>query len=312
MKSYKKVFLVFRNPLWIIVFLNNCGLHFISDSLYLKILYRIHFNKKLDLKNPKTFNEKLQWLKIHDRKDVYTKMVDKYEAKKYVSKIIGKDVIIPTIGIYDNFDDINFDKLPKQFVIKCTHDSGGLIIVKDKSKLDIKNAKKKINKSLKNNFYYAGREWPYKNVKPRIIIEKYMREEGKEDITDYKLMCFNGNVKCSFVCLNRNSKNGMNIDFYDRDWNKMPFERGHYKNSGYTMNRPENYNLMIKLAEKLSIDIPFVRVDFYEIDKKVYFGELTFFPGSGFEEFNPQEYDKILGDWIELPTKKVLEEENEK
>ena len=296
----------------ILLKLDNKGIIRLKDENYLKLKYHYIINKKLNLDNPINFNEKLQWLKMYNRKKIYTDMVDKYEVKKIVAKIIGQEYIIPTLGIYDKFEEIDFDKLPEQFVMKCTHDSGSVVICREKNKFDKEKAREKLDRAQKNNFYYAGREWPYKNVKPRIIIEKYMREEGKEDITDYKLMCFNGNVKCSFVCLNRNSKNGMNIDFYDRDWNKMPFERGHYKNSGYTMNRPENYNLMIKLAEKLSIDIPFVRVDFYEIDKKVYFGELTFFPGSGFEEFNPQEYDKILGDWIELPTKKVLEEENEK
>ena len=177
MKKFKKVL---KNPLWIIVFLNNRGFHILNDEKYIKLLYKLRCNKKLDLNQPKTFNEKLQWLKLHDRNPQYTKMVDKYEAKKYVASIIGEEYIIPTLGLYDKFDDINFNELPNQFVIKCTHDSGGNIIVKDKKNFSVDDAKKKIEKCLKNNFFYSGREWPYKNVKPRIIIEKYMEDKKIE------------------------------------------------------------------------------------------------------------------------------------
>ena len=272
----------------------------IPDRIYLKILYKIKIGKELNLNNPKTFNEKLQWLKLYDRNPKYTKMVDKYEAKKYVASIIGDKYIIPTLGIYDNFNQINFDELPEQFVIKCTHDSGGLVICKNKFELDIKFAKKKINNSLKKNYYYSGREWPYKNVKPRIIIEKYMEEKNYSQLNDYKFMCFNGKVKYSFVCSERDNKDdGLAVTFFDRNWQKMPFKR-HYRNSSKKIDKPKNYDLMIKLAEQLSKDILFVRVDFYEIDGKVYFGELTFYPGSGFEEFEPDCWDEKLGNLIDL------------
>lgn len=275
----------------------------LEDKKYLKILYRKAFKKELNLENPQTFNEKLQWLKLNDRKDIYTTMVDKYEVKKHVSAIIGKEYIIPTLGIYDSFNEIDFEKLPDKFAIKCTHDSGGVVICKDKKELDIKKARNKINKSLKKNYYYSSREWPYKNVKPRIIIEELLEDEGNEDLIDYKFMCFNGKVKCSFVCLNRRSKEGLNVDFYDLKWNKMPFER-HYPNSKEILEKPKNYEKMIELAEKLAEGISFVRVDFYNIKGKIYFGELTFYPGAGIEEFTPNEWDKKLGDMIILPKSK--------
>lgn len=283
----------------ILLFLTQRNIVFMSDKLFLKILYKKYFGKRLNLKNPQTFNEKLQWLKLYNRKDIYTIMVDKYEAKKYVSNIIGEKYIIPTLGIYERFESINFNELPNKFVMKCTHDSGGIIICRDKEKFNKKEARRKINKHLKTNYYYKGREWPYKNVKPRIIIEEYIEQDDAKDLIDYKFMNFNGKVKCSFVCLNRNSQEGMNIDFYDADWHKMPIQR-HYKNSNIILKKPKNYDLMIKLSEELAKDIPFLRVDFYEIKEKVYFGELTFYPGSGIEEFTPTEWDDRFGDMLKL------------
>lgn len=292
-----------KNPRDIIIILAEKNILKISDKRLLKILYKNRIGKKLDLKNPNTFNEKLQWLKLYDRNPDYTKMVDKYEAKKYISNLIGEEYIIPTLGVYNNFDEIDFDKLPNEFVMKCTHDSGGNIICKDKTKLDFKVVREKIERCLKRNYYNVGREWPYKNVKPRIIVEKYMEDKAQEELKDYKFMSFNGKVKCSFVCSDRYGEDGLKVDFYDLEWNKMPFQR-HYPNSKENIQKPKNYELMIQLAEKLSNGIPFVRVDFYEINGKVYFGELTFFPGSGFEEFTPEKYDRILGDMLELPKKK--------
>jgi hypothetical protein len=271
----------------------------LSDKFALKLRYRVRFHRKLNLQNPISFNEKLQWLKLYDHNTLYTQLVDKYNVRRYVTDIIGEKYLIPLLGVYDNFEDIDFSILPNQFVLKCTHDSGGIVICTDKSKLDIKSTKKKINNCLKRNFYYIGREWPYKNVKPRIICEKYMKDESCTELKDYKFMCFNGQIKCSFVCLNRNSQTGLNVDFYDIDWNPMPFER-HYPNSKTTIPKPQNYNKMIELARELSKDIPFVRVDFYEINRQVYFGELTFYPGSGFEEFTPDSYDYLLGSLIKL------------
>lgn len=268
----------------------------IPDKLYLKFIYKIKIGKSLNLKNPKTFNEKLQWLKLYDRNPLYTKLVDKYEVKDYVANIIGKEHVIPTIGVYDSFDDINFEKLPKQFVIKCTHDSGGLVIVKDKNKLDIEKAKKKINKSLKKNYYYCGREWPYKNVKPRIIIEKYMEDNKTKELRDYKFFCFNGIPKFMFLATDR-QKNQTKFNFYDMNFNLLPFTQGH-PNDLRKISKPEKFDEMVALSKKLSVNIPHVRVDFYEINGKVYFGEMTFYHYSGFTKFDPEEWDEKFGNYI--------------
>ncbi len=287
---------------WLELYLGSSLAKNISDAKYIKLKYYSYMGKKLNLKDPKTFNEKLQWLKLYDRNPKYTKMVDKYSVKEYISNTIGEEYIIPTLGVYDEFKDINFDDLPNEFIIKCTHDSGNVVICKDKAKLDIPNASKKMDKALKRNYYKVHREWPYKNVKPLIIAEKFMKDDIEEELLDYKFMCFNGKVKCSFICSDRANGN-LKVDFYDLDWNKMPFERK-YPNSEKQFKKPKNYELMIELAEKLAKDIPFVRVDFYEINGKIYFGELTFYPGSGMEEFRPEEYDKILGDMLVLPKEK--------
>lgn len=273
----------------------------LPDKTFLKLAYRLKFGKKLDLDNPKTFNEKIQWLKLYDRKDIYTTMVDKYEAKKYVANLIGEKYIIPTLGVWDEFDDIDFDKLPNQFVLKCTHDSGGLVICKDKSKLDIEAAKRKINKCLKRNYYTHGREWPYKNVKPRIIAEKYINNELDEnkDLPDYKLMCFNGHVRCSFVCTDRFIKNGLRITIFDENWNELPFRRSCPK-SDRPIQKPYNYDKMVEFSELLSKELKFIRVDFYEVNNNLYFGELTFYPGNGLGKFVPDSADEILGSWLDL------------
>lgn len=272
----------------------------IPDKLYCSLLYKRSIGKKLNIKNPKTFNEKLQWLKLYDRNPLYTILVDKYRFREYIADKIGQEYLIPLLGVWDNFEDIDFSKLPNQFVLKCTHDSGGQVICKDKSKLNIEEAKNIINKSLQRNYYYNGREWPYKNVKPRIICEKYMVDKSGTGLKDYKLMCFNGKVKCSFVCLNRNTPNGLNVDFYNVNWSPMPVKR-HYPCSGTFTPRPKNYNKMIFCAEKLSKDISFARVDFYEINNQLYIGEITLYPGSGFEEFTPESYDELFGNWLKLP-----------
>lgn len=284
-------------------FLVECKFHLhdnMADDEYLRRVFKGRVGYSLNLDNPQTFNEKLQWLKLYDRNPAYVTMVDKYEAKKYVASIIGDEYIIPTYGVWDRFDDIDFDKLPNQFVLKTTHDSGGVVVVSNKKNLDKRSARKKITASLKRNYFYVGREWPYKNVRPRIIAEKYMsdNEESKE-LSDYKLMCFNGKVKCSFTCTDRFNNKGLKVTFYDTDWKVMPFER-HYPQSDTPLKKPLQYEEMVELAEKLAKDIPFVRVDFYEVKKQIYFGEMTFYPGSGFEEFTPSEWDKTLGSWIPI------------
>ncbi|RDU22849.1 glycosyl transferase [Anaerosacchariphilus polymeriproducens] len=274
-------------------------LNWLPDDTLLKFIYRIRFDKNLNLKNPRTFNEKIQWLKLYDRKAQYTRMVDKYAVRKLIKKNLGDEYLIPLLGVWNTFEEINFDELPNQFVMKCTHDSGSVIICKDKEKFDINEAKEKMKKALNRNYYYLWREWPYKNIKPRIIAEKYMLDESNSELKDYKFMVFNGEVKCSFVCHNRYGKEGLYVDFYDKDWNRMSFER-HYHSSNIILPKPKNYDLMVKISEDFSKGIRFIRIDFYEINGKLYFGEFTFYPGSGLEEFSPEWYDKKFGSWLNL------------
>lgn len=268
----------------------------LPDSLYLKIKYKQVMHEKLNLNDPKTFNEKLQWLKLYDRKPEYTMLVDKYAVKQYIANEIGSEYIIPTLGVWDSFDEIDFDALPNQFVLKCTHDSGGLVVCRDKSNLDIDAAREKIETSLKNNFYYMGREWPYKNVPHRIIAEQYMAD----DLRDYKLFCFDSVPRMTLVCSERFTKEGLKEDFYDEVWNHLNVQRPAHGNAILPVQRPKQYELMKQLAAKLSEKMSFARIDFYEIDEKVYFGEITFYPTSRFEGFKPDEWDLKLGEWIKL------------
>ena len=272
----------------------------ISDEMYLRKIYKNKLGKKLNLDPPVTFNEKLQWLKINDRKDIYTTMVDKYEVKKYVASIIGEEYIIPTLGIYEKFNEIIWDNLPNRFVMKCTHDSGSVLVCTNKTKVNIFKERIKFNLLMKRNFYYRYREWPYKNVKPRVIIEEFL-DTGKKEISDYKFWCFNGEPKMCLVCTDR--KTELKETFFDMDWNLLNLKRPNH-NIDDTIRKPRNFELMKELARKLSQNIPFIRVDFYEISEKVFFGELTFYPASGLKRFEPEKWDKILGEMIVLPAKR--------
>ena len=300
MKIKSKIKKIIKNPLYLIVFFNNRGITLIKDDeKYIRFHYRLRMNEKLNLDNPKNFNEKIQWLKLNNRKDIYVSMVDKYAAKKYVSNIIGDEYIIKNLGVYNKFEEINFDELPEQFVIKSTHDSGGIVICKDKKNLDIKSAKKKINKSLKRKFYLSGREWPYKNVVPRIIIESFMCDSNKDELIDYKFFCFNGEPKMILTCSERFSSNNMCKTFFDNNWNVLPITENKHR-IDKSIKRPINFDKMLEFSKKLAVNIPFVRIDWYEVNKKLYFGEITFFPNSGFEKFEPEEWNEKLGSWINL------------
>ena len=277
---------------------HRVGLIF-GDEIYVRVEYFIVFGKRLRLKNPQTYSEKLQWLKLHEGDPIYTRMVDKAEAKKYVTEIIGEEYIIPTYGVCNHFDEIDFDKLPDQFVLKTTHDSGGVIICKDKKTLDKNAAKVKLEKSLKNDYYYTSKEWPYKNVVPRIIAEKYMEDESGE-LCDYKLFCFDGKMKALFIATDRfTSGEETKFDFFDENFNHLPFTNGH-PNATKPIKKPESFQQMKDLAEKLSQKIPHVRVDFYCTNGKIYFGELTFFHWGGFKRFEPEEWDFKFGEWFKL------------
>ncbi|MCH5320251.1 MAG: glycosyl transferase [Eubacterium sp.] len=292
MKFFRRVFMFFARRNFF---------DWMPDELYVRLCYKCHMGKKLNLKNPQTFNEKLQWLKLYDRKPEYTRLVDKYAVREHIKEKIGEEYLIPLIGVWDRVEDIDFDKLPNQFVLKCTHDSGGLVICNDKSTLDIEEAKKTLQHFYKREYYYIQREWPYKNVPHRIIAEKYMVDESGTQLKDYKFFCFDGEPKAVQIVTDRTvSKRS---DFFDINFNRLPFARGS-NNSGKEIKKPQGYDEMVRLAKVLSQGFAHIRVDFYDVNGKVYFGELTFFSNSGFSKFHPDKYDKIFGDWIKLPTDK--------
>ena len=303
-----KIIKYIKKPLNVLLYLMNKNFFkWIPDKKYIKIKYKLEMNKKLNLQNPQMFNEKLQWLKLYDRNPAYTKMVDKYEAKKYVADIIGREYIIPTLGVWEKFEDIDFSKLPNQFVLKCTHDSGGLVICRDKSKLNMKEARRKINKSLKRNYYLIHREWPYKKVRPRIIAEKYMATYKQKELIDYKFFCFNGEPKFLYVSEGLSNHENARISFANMNYEKTEFYRKDYRPFDKLPDKPTNFDKMKELSKKLSKNIPFIIVDFYEVNGQIYFGELTFFPCSGFIPFEPEEWDRKLGDMLKLPKEKKIE-----
>ena len=273
-------------------------LDWMPDKQYLELMYWTLMHRKLDLQNPQSFNEKLQWLKLYDRNPDYTHMVDKYEAKKYVADRIGERYIIPTLGVWDSFDEIDFEALPNQFVLKCTHDSGGLVICKDKSKLDLRCAREKLEKSLKTDYYLNWREWPYKNVKPRIIAEKYMEDNKDKELRDYKIYCFNGKMKMLLVVQDRGIK-ATKGDYFDEYYHHLDLTWG-FPHAEQVPDIPDSIHIMRELAEILSKGLPEVRVDFYYANGKVYFGEMTFFDGSGFEKIEPYDWDLKLGSWVDI------------
>ena len=272
----------------------------IPDRIYLQIVYFKHFRRFINFNNPKTFNEKIQWLKLNYRNEEYTKLVDKYRVKQYITKLIGEEYVIPTLGVWNNVDDIDFKSLPEKFVLKCNNDSGGIVICKNKKDFDEAKAKSFLKERLKNNRYWYGREWPYKNVKPCIIAEKYMEDSISKDIKDYKFFCFNGSMEFFDIDIDRFIEHRAN--YYDRNGNFLPFGKT-YCPPDYTkkIEMPKNLDKMIELAETISHNTVLSRIDFYEIDGQVYFGEITFYPGSGFSPFTDEKWDYKLGDMIDLP-----------
>ena len=285
MRTFKEIIkiLMNKNMFW-----------WIKDEEYVKIKYKLEMNKRLNLQDPKTFNEKLQWLKLYDRNPEYTQMVDKFEAKKYVANIIGKKYIIPTLGLWDKFEDIDFTKLPNKFVLKPTHASGNVFICKNKDEIDYKKLKKTVQKWLKRNYYLVHREWPYKNVKPRIIAEEYMEDQIGE-LIDYKVYAFNGQCDYVMVCFDR-IKGKTKFIYYDRKWNiKKEFSKDGIKyGDTIKIEKPKNLDKMFEFAEILSKNIPFVRVDFYESNGNLYFGELTFYPSAGFDNTRTKDCQEYL------------------
>lgn len=271
------------------------------DAEYLARYYGALIGKKLHLESPLTFNEKLQYLKLYDRRSEYTQMVDKYRVREYITEKLGEQYLIPLLGVWDDPEKIDFSALPEQFVLKCNHNSGlGMCICKDKSQLNIKKVKAGLRKGLRQDYYLTGREWPYKNVPRRIIAEQFMQsDEG--GLTDYKVHCFNGEPKLILVCKDRFAPTGLTEDFYTPRWEHLDLRRPTHPNAAEPMAKPDELDQLLEFSRILSKDIPFLRVDFYIVEGHVYFSELTFFPASGFEKFEPEEWDRILGDWLKFP-----------
>ena len=270
----------------------------------LKKWYKKRTGKELNLENPQNFNEKIQWLKLYDNSPLKTQLADKYLVRDWIKEKIGEEYLIPLLGVWDNFDEIDFDKLPDKFVLKANHGCAWNIIVKDKSKFDKKKAKKKFDKWMIRNYALkAGFEMQYKDIPPKIIAEAFMAD-SKGELNDYKVLCFNG--KPQFIWIDQGRFGDRTENIYDTKWNLQPFLMT-YENSKEEVPPPENLEKMIEFAELLSKDFALVRVDFYNLDGKIYFGEMTFTSASGVDVFKPEEYNLKLGQMLTLPEKKELE-----
>lgn len=303
-KIMSKIRTFIENPQYFITSPASKGwLNWVPDSLYLKVLYRVIMGRKLNLKNPKEYNEKLQWLKLNDRKPEYSTMVDKYEVRGYIEDLLGDKYLIPCLGIYDSVDDIDIDALPDRFVLKCTHDSGSVEICKDKRSFDIEGARHRLSQAMKRNYYATYREWPYKSVKPRIIAEGYLEGDGG-DLKDYKVMCFNGEAKIIEVHENRFVEGKVHTQtFYDREWGIVPLTQVETVTVDRPSERPRQLEEILRLSELIAKNMYHARIDWYIEGDKIYFGEITFFDGSGFESFSTPEMERMLGDMINLPEK---------
>jgi len=272
---------------------------FVPDKIYISILFYLETGKKADFKNPVTFNQKLQWLKINNRNPYYTDMSDKIKAKEIVKNLIGDEYIIKNIGIFDSVNEINISKLPYKFVIKTNHSSGSSLVV-DKNKDNFENILKHIKKDLKRNYFYVWREWPYKDIKPKILIEEYITDESSYELKDYKFFCFNGEPLYLYIASDRFSNSSkIHFDFFDIDFNRLNI-KNKYENSKKDFIKPENYDKMVDICRVLSKNIPHVRIDLYNKNGQIYFGEFTFYHFSGMVNFEPDEWDYLLGDKIDI------------
>lgn len=268
------------------------------DAQFIRLQYALKMKKDLNLDNPSSYNEKLQWLKLHDRNPLYTKLVDKYAVREFVTNRIGAEYLIPQYGVYESYDAIDFGALPDAFVLKMTHTSGGVYVTKNKDEIDHEKWRKEIDEWLQSNYYWAHREWPYKDVPPRILAEKFMVDESGTDLKDYKFFCFDGEPKMLFVGSQRATD--LRFDFFDMSFNHLPVKQ-QTKNSETEIKKPKGFEEMIKIARKLSKGLPHVRVDLYDINGQIYFGELTFYHNGGHEPFIPDSFDMDLGAFLNLP-----------
>ena len=300
MSKIKTALNLLRTPSKMILPLSNTGIfNWMNDEDYLKFVFRYTMGYELNLTNPRSFSEKMQWLKLNDRQKRYIELVDKVKVKRHISKVLGDEYVIPELGVWDSFDEIKFEALPDRFVLKCNHDSGSIVVCSDMKKFNMEKTRKKLTDRLHQNAFNYGREWPYKYVKRKVFAEEYISDKGKE-LTDYKFYCFNGNPKFCQVILNRSSKE--TIDFFDMHWEHQPFVgiTPNIQNSKSIIEKPKNFDKMKNFARELSTGTYFCRIDFYEADDHLYFGEFTLYPGSGFGYFAPDKWNYILGDMISI------------
>lgn len=286
---------------WIDFLISRHLLDWVPDEPFLKLKFRQSLGKRLDLTHPQTYNEKIQWLKLHDRDPLYSRLVDKYEVRSYIAEKLGEDYLIPLVGgPWNSPEEIDFDALPDQFVLKCTHDSGGLIVCRDKSALDREQACSRLSASLARNYYWSKREWPYQNVRPRILAEQYMQDGETPNLNVYKILNFGGEPR--IIQTIQNDKTAREtIDYFDTDWTLLNLRQG-FPNSETPLPRPKTLEAMLTAAARLSVGFPTLRTDFYEINGRVYFSEITFYTDSGLCPFEPPEWDMLLGLWTRLPT----------
>lgn len=300
MSNLKSKMLYLKNPLKMVQTLGEKGfLNWFPDKPYLKLVYRSEMGKRLNLDAPVTFNEKLQWLKLYDRKPEYSRYIDKYAVRSYISETLGKQYLIPLLGVYDSAEKIDWDSLPNKFVLKCTHGSSANIICTNKDTLDIKASKIKLNGWMKKSWYWFGREWPYKNVTPKIVCETFISETDNTP-DDYKVLCFNGKAKLIEVHIDRYGHHTQ--DFYDLEWNKMTISQGG-TTSDFVYEVPRQFEKMIQLSEQLAANMRHVRIDWFMVQDKLYFGEITLYDASGFDNFDNEDDDYLLGSWINLKEK---------
>lgn len=287
----------------LIVALNKLSFLF-PDKLYLRLQFRLRMGYGLNLDNPKTFSEKLQWLKLHDRNTLYSSLVDKYEVKAKMEKVLGNQYIIPTLGVWNDVEDIDVGSLPNQFVLKTTHGGGGygVIVCKDKMALDWNSCKRMLKKGMRQDIYLSLREWPYKNIRHRIIAEQFMCQEDGTDLADYKFFCFNGKPTFVYLRHEASGETRPRMSFFTMDWTFAPFHNPDYLQFDSLPDKPLLFNQMKEIAAKISEGYPFLRVDLYIINNQIYFSEVTFYPGSGMTKFLPSEWDRKLGDMLVLPS----------
>ena len=274
----------------------------LPDKIYLSLLFRLKLGHSINWNNPKSFNEKLNWLKIYERKPEYTKYVDKYDVKSLIKKVIGREYVADVLGVWNSIDEIDFEKLPDQFVLKVNHTSGGVVVVRDKRKFDFSKYKEKFNKLLKTNYYYSLREYPYKNVKPVVFAEQFLENFGQENLVVYKVFCFEGFPKIIQV-IQDDKQTNETIDYFDCEWNLLDLKQN-FPNSRNHLPKPSLLGDMLEKSKLLSQNIPFVRVDWYIVNNILFFSEFTFYSDSGLEKFIPNKWDYILGDYIKLPSER--------